>query len=331
MLSFVHYLFSSLSMSREPSASPEDIYQVPDDAVEFVGDRSGAHPLPEEDEGMVEVREHWEPGELQVANLVPAFEIEGFNGMEVVATLRKKKERLGKKMTNPQYHNQDNIIIDQKLDFMAVVDELGSADKVGASARMERVFPDVLKTCLAEVQAISKDDVLAELLEHQQQKFAGSAEYLQTLSERMKQAVSFDLVLAKKGLALLRAIGRVNQEIKDTNSMTTFCGGFVHTRPDGSRWGVLANIGDSGAYKQRANGETIPLFHEDALLEIVVRSRALSPEQLNKHAANPTEPFDLPINKAIAMAMGFSATDAENLERAGRVQRITFNKELKPN
>lgn len=319
-------------MSRESSAPPAPIYEVPEHDVIFDGgsdfgkEHSGIRSLPEEDADLVETREYWEPGEFQIPNVVPAFEIEGFKGMEVAATLRKKKDRLKKEINDPQYLNQDNIIVDQTLNFLAVADELGSADRVGGSLHLETHLPSLLRVCLAELRNTPKEEVVAELIKRQREKFDGSSEYVEMLTTRMVQMASFDLELVKKGLALLRAISQVNQGVRDTESKTTFCGGFVHTRPDGSRWAVLANIGDSGAEKQRANGEMIPLFHEDALLEVVIRSHALSPGQLREYASNPNQEFDLPINKAIAMAMGMSAKDAELMEQAGRVQRITFKK-----
>lgn len=284
-----------------------DVHLIPTLDPELLQEDDTADELSEAD--LVETRASWKPGELQQENYLPPFNIPGFKGMEVTGTLRKYKARFDK-ADNP---NQDNLIIDAKQGLIAVADELGGEGGRGASKRLEELLPKMLRKETLEVVGMDPSKLIDALTDIQQSKFAGSETYQEEIRKRMTTLVERFPELGEKALGLLRALTEINQEIQKTGAKTTFCGGIVHTFPNGERWVVAANIGDSAGYKQRPDGTLIPLFAGDSLLQLAVNTGALKPDQLEAMRAEPNKKFEIVVSKDIAIAMGATPTEAERL------------------
>ncbi|MCR4311402.1 MAG: hypothetical protein NUV54_02445, partial [Candidatus Taylorbacteria bacterium] len=109
-------------------------YELMDDDIEVIPDSDtrsnpsrGTEYIPQQEEEIMELAEDdlletREPGELQEPDVVEAFEIKGFPGLEVVATLEAKNARKKDKEMGKQNRNQDNIIADPETGLLGVLD-----------------------------------------------------------------------------------------------------------------------------------------------------------------------------------------------------------------
>ncbi|MFH2232627.1 MAG: protein phosphatase 2C domain-containing protein, partial [Patescibacteria group bacterium] len=87
--------------------------------------------------------------------------------------------------------------------------------------------------------------------------------------QMVEEAIECDPEIAQKALALLKAMRDTNEYVQETNGMTTACIGLVHEAKDGSRWAIIANVGDSAALKRNKDGDMIQLTQEDSFIEYV--------------------------------------------------------------
>ncbi|HWQ99569.1 MAG TPA: protein phosphatase 2C domain-containing protein [Candidatus Methylomirabilis sp.] len=259
-----------------------------------------------------EVMEVREPGELQEKDVEEAFVIRGFKGLEVAATLEKKDERKNK----PENRNQDNVILDPETGLIGVLDGLGGEGAGDlASKGAEQVIPERFAQALKDAPK-SQAEVQRALVDQQLRKLGASSPELAAqqrvqVTKMIEGMQMKDPAMARKALALMEAISASNEAVKETGGKTTACVGFIHEAPDGSRWAVVANVGDSAAYKRRANGEMVPLTKEDSLLNRMTDTGEMSPELLAQLKKEPDKKFPIPVTLDLIRAAGGTEKDYE--------------------
>lgn len=305
----------------------EDVKEDVEDAVELDegdyeledGVESGVQPrkdLPANDNGdkieeltEADFIEVLEPGELQEKDVVEAFEMQGFEGLKISATLEKKdarKEAAGER-------NEDNIIANAETGLIGVLDGLGGEGEKGAGAKAsvgaEVEIPNAYKKALSRIKTLDGADIQKELVENQLAGLGATDAAIvmnarKGLTDMMEGAMLKSPEMCKKALALLEAISQANGKVAETGGKTTACVGFVHKAPDGTHWAVVANIGDSAAYKRRANGELVPLTDEDSFFNLLRDAGTLPPETMAAMKAKPDEKFPIPFTESVIKALG---------------------------
>jgi len=280
------------SHERAARKKEEEVIELSPEDLEEVVDEEAMELSPDE---LIEVRE---PGELQEPDVVEAFEVEGFKGLDVAVTLEAKNER----KKNPENRNQDNIIADPETGLLGVLDGLGGethgdlASKT-AEEKMPGHFAETMKKLAKEDPSAIGDRLVEQQLAHLGITDIG----LQTaarkqLTDMVENAMTKDPEMGRKALALIEAMKATSADVAETKGKTTATVGFVHETPDGSRWAVVANIGDSGAFKRRENGEMVPLTKEDSLYNAMVNSGAVTPEILDEMKYNPDKAVSVPVS-----------------------------------
>jgi len=322
------------SFARKPAPKPEkptrpiELSEADIELVEEPEEITGVFKKPTEAEELSEadIIEEREPGELQESDVIGAFEVNGFKGLKVTATLEKKDERKG----NAEDRNQDNIIADPETGLVGVLDGLGGEGAGDlASKSAEGAIPEQYKTALERAKKMNGAEIQTSLVERQLKRLnvsdpAKSMEIRKGLTMMVEDAMSKDPAMGRKALALLESVSATNAYVKETGGKTTACVGFVHETPSGERYAVVANIGDSAAYKQRANGEMVPLTQEDSLLNILNQSGALAPELYAKMKAAPDEKFPIPVTREVIRAMGGGEKEYEDMK--GKELPISYKK-----
>lgn len=304
-----------------------------DNAEELTGDdiiESVPHAANDNAEA-IEAAEVREPGELQLNDVVPPFEVHGFSGVQVVATLEKKNSRKGKDAER----NEDNIIADPETGIVGVLDGLGSEGEVGAGAKAsmaaEAAIPAAYTAALAENRRKGVGDIAGQIVGQQLARLNIAdpglrAAKLKELSGMFEEVVARDPELGRKAAALVESIRRANEAVlatgdEKTRGKTTACIGMVHKGPDGKSYAIVASIGDSVAFKRRGStGEMIPLTEEDSLLSIMKSAGAISAEQLAMMKSEPKKKFNFPISLELVQALGGSQVDYEGFQAKGITQ-----------
>lgn len=303
-----------LDVTEPIELSPEDLIEDDEDAVEL------------SPEDLIR-----EPGELQEHDVETAFEIQGFEGLDVAATLEKKDERKGKEKDR----NQDNVIVDPETGLLGVLDGLGGEGHGDLASRSaERAIPEAYKTALAETSKRKTNDVVGDIVKHQLARI-GEADPMTTLKRKkeltdMVEAVAEkDPAMAKRALALLESFRIANSAVQETGGKTTACVGFIHKTPNGERWAVVANVGDSAAYKRRKNGEMVPLTQEDSLLNTMIASGQISPETLARMKTDPNAKENFPITLELVQAAGAGQKEYDQLIANGTTHLPLSYKKIK--
>jgi serine/threonine protein phosphatase PrpC len=209
------------------------------------------------------------PGELQTEPLVPAQEMPGFDLAEVYFTLEKKERR---KYSGD--HNEDNVLVDPATGLMGVMDGLGAHGRGDlASKTVERQLPEVFSEELAQTEKMSNGEVGRELFRLQNEKMGGLAtpERRAEAEGMIKKTLTKDPALARKTLALLLAVSRTHELVKLSGGLTTACVSLLHKTPDGMRYAIVANVGDSGAFIRRKDGNVERVTAEDSAEEMLTR------------------------------------------------------------
>lgn len=248
--------------------------------------------------------------EIQSKDVVPAFEIQGFDGLEVTATLEKKSERKGK-----EAKNEDNVILDPETGLMGVLDGLGgegSGDKASMSA--ERNLPAHFKKGAEAMQKKGVAEVVKGLVESQMTRVSESPADRERVTKQMEDIMVLDPKMGRKALLLLEAMKATNEDVKDSKGKTTACVGFIHKAPNGESYAVVANIGDSAAYKRRKDGSLVELTKEDSLLNVLQSSGSLTPELFQKMKASPKEKMPIPLSLELVQAAGGGKADFEKMQ-----------------
>lgn len=237
----------------------------------------------------------FEPGAFQEKSVVHAFDIPGFNRLEVVATLEKRDTR---KKDRTQ-RNQDNILADPETGLLGVFDGLGGREHGDlASMSAERALPDAYRDALEKAKKISVLDLAQEIADHQSNRLIiRDRLHQQVVRARIMNAaedlVARDPEIARKSIALILALKAVGKNVRETMGDTTACVGVVHASPDGSRYAVVANAGDSGAFIRRADGSVKRLTEEGSYLNKLRALGYLSDELLQKMKDHPAKEFDV--------------------------------------
>jgi serine/threonine protein phosphatase PrpC len=263
------------------------------------------------------------PGELQEASVVPALEVHGFKGLEVAATLEKEDERKNLPEGDPKKRNQDNIIADPETGLIGVLDGLGGEGGGDlASKSAEQAIPEAYRRAMKRNDKLPIADVQHELVERQLAKIGASKpeiaiEHRKQLTNMTEDIIARDPAMARRALSLLESFNDANKSVTETGGKTTACIGFVHEAKDGSRWVVAASVGDSVAYKRRANGEIVQLTKEDSLLNQLQDAGFITPELLANMKAEPKKTHLVPISVEIAQALGASGEVAKRLAASG--------------
>lgn len=309
--------------------SPADIEEVEDLTAQLAEDEGEEA----EEIGMEEMIEVREPGELQEADVIKSFEIKGFKGLDVHATLEKKNVR--KEGANPEdrakegIRNQDNIVTDAETGLIGVMDGLGGEGQGDlASLAVEKALPHELANALEKVRSMSGRDVQNMLVDRMLNKIGDPSKRVEVTND-VETALQADPRIGKKGLALLAALHEINNQVKETKGKTTFTGGFIHETPDGSHWAVIANVGDGAAFLQKKDGTMEPLTQEDSLFNALSNAGKLDPELLQKMKANPDQKMPLPISIEVVRAVGGSEKDFEALQQKGVKELPMSYKKLK--
>ncbi|MCR4278329.1 MAG: protein phosphatase 2C domain-containing protein [bacterium] len=275
-------------------------YELMDDDIEVIPDSDtrsnpsrGTEYIPQQEEEIMELAEDdlletREPGELQEPDVVEAFEIKGFPGLEVVATLEAKNARKKDKEMGKQNRNQDNIIADPETGLLGVLDGLGGegfgdlASKE-AETSISKHFADELKNIMSlDTPRVVQRLANAELAYQGQKDFGNQLEIRKNSIDEIEKIMQEDPSIGKKGLALIEAIKATHVDVKKTKGKSTICVGTIHTTPDGSHWAIIANAGDSGAFLKKENGLIEALTKEDSLFRYLIKTGALTPELLDE-------------------------------------------------
>ncbi len=301
-----------------------DIEEVTPEEVSQIRKRNAPPPPPKPEK--IKTRE---PVELQQKDIEPPFEVNGFEGLQVAATLEKKNvHKAGQK---EEQLNEDNVIADPETGIIGAVDGLGSEGTKEAGARASSVaakeIPAAFKKASAEAKRQTIGDVAQQIVDRQLARL-NITDPAKRLAKQQELSAMFDSVIAKdpdmgrKALALIEAISRANEAVLETGDektrgKTTACVGMIHQGPDGTRYAIVANIGDSVAFKRRANGEVVQLTQEDSLLNLMTSAGSITPEQLAEMKAEPKKKIAFPISLELVQAMGGSKKDYERFQSSG--------------
>ncbi|MCI0479417.1 protein phosphatase 2C domain-containing protein [Candidatus Uhrbacteria bacterium] len=217
------------------------------------------------------------PDDLQALDIVHAFRIEGFKGLEVAATLEKKRDAVGEKGSR----NGDAILVDPTSGLLGVFDGLGGekyADLASATAsRMTKVSWDrSLASWTGDTRAI--DETFRE----------------NDSDEGAEDILRGDPDFLRKAHALVVSLLRAHAAVKATGGMTTACVGCVHEQTDGTRWLLTASVGDSGAFIRHDDGTLERASREDSNLDRLKDIRGLQLPLLYRMKAEPYRPFEIP-------------------------------------
>jgi serine/threonine protein phosphatase PrpC len=267
-----------------------------------------------------------EPGELQGEAVVDAFEIHGFKGLNVAATLEMKEERKGS-----EARNEDNIIADSDTGLIGVLDGLGGEGKAGdgakASMSAERNIPEhfskLLKTHV-ELAAVRDRLIEHQLLRKNPQTPELKATYQKQITNMVEGIIEKDPELGRKALALIEAIRQSNDAVLETGGKTTATVSFVHQTPNGERWAVVASTGDSPAMKRRKNGELVPITKEDSLLNSLLDSGELTEAAVHDLQSNPDKKLNLPLSLSLVQAMGGGTAEFEAMKKTRREVPVDY-------
>lgn len=193
----------------------------------------------------------------------------GFDLAEVYFTLEKKERR---KYSGDR--NEDNVLVDPATGLMGVMDGLGAHGRGDlASKTVERQLPEVFSEELAQTEKMSNGEVGRELFRLQNEKMGGLAtpERRAEAEGMIKKTLTKDPALARKTLALLLAVSRTHELVKLSGGLTTACVSLLHKTPDGMRYAIVANVGDSGAFIRRKDGNVERVTAEDSAEEMLTR------------------------------------------------------------
>jgi serine/threonine protein phosphatase PrpC len=233
--------------------------------------------------------------DLRQRDVIPTFEIPGFKGITVDGTLEKKL--LGPSTDpnerKPNDPNEDAIIVDPESGLIGVADGAGgSKNAAQASQAVSRELPRLFKEGLEnEIRTDEEAKVALQTLLEQK---AGKNKVDFAVAQKKANALfAFDPSMGKKALALMESVFRTHEFVKDTGGASTVCAGFIHRTPDGSRYAVVANAGDSGAFVRRKDGRIMPLTIEDSLIQVMLSQGYLTADQVEALKRNPNQTMEI--------------------------------------
>ncbi|MBI5654207.1 protein phosphatase 2C domain-containing protein [Candidatus Uhrbacteria bacterium] len=212
-----------------------------------------------------------EPGIFQERGVVPAQEVTGFTGCRVYLTMERKPPEDPKS----DQRNEDNVLADPRTGLMGVMDGLGGVSHGDlASKAVERLLPKAFTEALTAVSAETAGVLANRLAKSQKQKLTGLGDpdaIAEKLEEMKTKLTKADPAIVRKAWALIKALRDINEQVRGSGGMTTACIGMVHETPKGSRYAIVANVGDSGAFIRRKDGTVERLTTEDSQLDELMR------------------------------------------------------------
>ncbi|MFZ2804522.1 MAG: hypothetical protein WA001_04825 [Patescibacteria group bacterium] len=243
--------------------------------------------------------ERREAGMFQRQDLVAAREIPGFKGFEVALTLQKKHDG--------HHLNEDNILADPRTGLLGVFDGVGGSAKPALASRTaEQAVIANYERLDHEANAMGDLQLLALLRSEMEQRARDRSyrrnEPRENLEQRLRQTealvgkISADPNLVKTAWTLIEALRRSHATVQKTNGSTTACIGKLHASPDGRRWAIVTNVGDSGAFIRHADGRMEQITEEDSMVKRLIESGALSLESLFKMKQQPDKRFPIPFS-----------------------------------
>ncbi len=223
---------------------------------------------------------------IQAPDVVEAFEVNGYNNMEVTGTLEKKD--VNKEGTGP---NEDTVLFDPAQGLIGALDGAGGmggrpdlAAKV-ASQTIPKLYGETLKTAPSGV------DLQNALVEQMLKRLQGKPEERVAVTNMIENMMSQDPMIAKKAYALIEAVKKSNDAVKETKGATMAIVAQMHDLPDGSKIAIIVNTGDAGAMKRRADGTLKSLVPEDSLFTTMKDKGILSEEKLKEMKTVPDQKF----------------------------------------
>jgi len=242
-------------------------------------------------------------GNEQDRDIVAAKEIFGFEGLRVGYTLEKKDSTKKKHLPNG-----DAVIADAETGLVGVFDGVGSNPRGHeASAYLATGLPGAALTALEKDRKRSDENVMQELRQRlydsKEEQIAvypheGSDVAIANLERNLQETISIvtqDPELARHTEALLQGMERLSDDLHSRQTQTTACVGFVHRTPEGRRFLVAANVGDSGCILIRKDGSVLQVTTEDSYVDRLLAMGALTPELLLEMKRNPSAKIDLPV------------------------------------
>lgn len=230
---------------------------------------------PEEPTLRIELQEHDRVSRFfQNMDVVTAREIHGFEGLDVAVTLEKKDENKG------GGRNQDMVIADPYTGLVGVFDGLGAT-----------VNPD-------DASDLASDLFVPSYLEDLRRTDDPSPDIIHYIVETVpdheaQEELLQDEALTRKAVALYAALMRAQDRLAERKLMTTACVGFVHAAEDGTRWAMVGNVGDSGAFIRGRDGSLRRITDEGSLLNRLIDLNLLTVEDLYRLKTNLDEKKDV--------------------------------------
>ncbi len=196
---------------------------------------------------------------------------------------------------------EDMFLVDKKTGLTGVFDGLGGeggGDRASAKAAVEA--PRRYEEALAEVRRMSGADLAratSEAIERQAALGHPSVRGA-LIAGGQKMWDAMPSALKPEALALYRSVDRLSDDVRQTSGMTTLTLGKTVALPGGRMFEVVVNVGDSGAFKVRADGSAYELTDEDSALDGVLSAGLLTPEE----AKNPDHKVRVGPNKEVTVS-----------------------------
>lgn len=222
---------------------------------------------------------------IQAPDVVEAFEVKGFDNMEVVGTMEKKDIRKGKK----DAPNEDNVLADPATGLVGVFDGaggMGGRPDLAAKAA-ERMIPEHYKKVMAE--APSGGEIQTKLVEQMMKRVQPTAENLKAMTSLIENSMAVDPMIGKTAYAMIEAVKRSNDAVKETKGSTMAIIAKLLKAKDGNNYLITVNTGDTGAIKRRNDGSAESLVPEDSLLSFMKDKGLINDEKLSEMKKNPDE------------------------------------------
>lgn len=241
----------------------------------------------------------------QIQDEVPAKEVPGFERLEVVYTMEKKRPH---DKPRPE-RNEDAALVDPVTGLLGVFDGLGGErNGAQASAAAARHLPDCYLEEKTRQELRTPEETLEELRDYihiqtndrigilpDQRALSMDVASLSAERDAMIRIAEEYPDLAQRALALLIAMEDASSHVHHAGGLTTGCTALVHQTSDGKQFAVVANIGDSAAFLIPKNGSAKQITHDDSELNFLLESRRLIPALLLEMKRDPSKKYNVAI------------------------------------
>lgn len=180
---------------------------------------------------------------------------------------------------------EDMFLIDKTNGIAGVLDGLGGEGEAGSGARASSVAAEEFPAAYAKARI----DALAAI-RNPSERDALVAEFMNGLASRehpsnreaMKEALKARNLPADvqiEAIAMRKALKEINPKVQETGGKTTATLGKTIETSDGRHYEVIANMGDGGAFKMKADGSIEDLTTEDSAVNWLVENGVITAEQ----------------------------------------------------